>query len=158
MCIKSEDLKVFSKGGIPLLLKKFLSFKRKILIICILFLLNSVVFALNQLDLNTASLEDLIKIPGIGKVIAKNIIEYREKNGPFTSVDELLKVKGIGIKKLNQIKPYFTVSNSTSQSFSVYSNTSSPIYLYKDEKGILHYTQFPESVPPKYRKSLRKVD
>lgn len=120
--------------------------------------LNSVILGFYPIDLNSASLEDLIKIPGIGKVIAKNIIEYREIHGPFTSVDELLKVKGIGPKKLSQIRPYLTISNFPSKKSLNFSNTSSSIYFYKDEKGILHYTQFPESVPYKYKSSLKKVE
>ncbi|MCS7279239.1 MAG: helix-hairpin-helix domain-containing protein [Thermodesulfobacteriaceae bacterium] len=119
---------------------------------------NSSILGFHPIDLNSASFEDLIKIPGIGKVIAKNIIEYREKHGPFTSVEELLKVKGIGPKKLNQIKPYLMISNFPSKKSLNFSNTSSSIYFYKDEKGVIHYTQFPESVPSKYKNSLKKVE
>lgn len=137
-----------------------MSFKEKVLVQVLfwLFFLNFLVLAFNQIDLNTASIEDLIKIPGIGKVTAKNIVEYREKNGPFTSIEDLIKVKGIGPKKLNQVKPYLIISNSTSKNFSSYPNKSSFIYYYQDERGIIHYTQFPESVPLKYRKNLKKVD
>lgn len=111
----------------------------------------SIVLASHQIDLNSASMEELMKIPGIGKIIARNIIEYREKNGPFTSVEELLKVKGIGPKKLNQIRPYLILST-------VNKSPSKEIYYYKDEKGIIHYTQFPETVPSKYKNSLKKLN
>lgn len=50
--------------------------------------------------LNAATVDELMAVPGIGKVIATRIIEYRDKHGPFKSIDELTKVKGIGKKKL----------------------------------------------------------
>ncbi len=56
------------------------------------------------LDLNRATLDELIALPGIGPVLARRIIEYREAHGGFQSVEELLEVRGIGPKKLAQIK------------------------------------------------------
>ncbi|KPA18187.1 secreted protein containing Competence protein ComEA, helix-hairpin-helix region domain protein [Candidatus Magnetomorum sp. HK-1] len=56
------------------------------------------------ININTASVTQLMKIPGIGKKIADRIVQYREKNGPFKTKDDLLKVKGVGSKKFEKIK------------------------------------------------------
>ncbi len=58
------------------------------------------------LSLNSATLQDLQKLNGIGPVIAQRIIEYRQAVGAFRSVDELLDVAGIGPKKLAAIRAH----------------------------------------------------
>jgi competence protein ComEA len=62
------------------------------------------------LDLNRASLEDLSLIPGIGDVLAMEIITRREKRGPFRSTLELKEVKGMGHMKWKKVHPYVTVN------------------------------------------------
>ena len=56
-----------------------------------------------KINLNTADVEALMTLPGIGEVLAGRIIEFREEYGPFASVEELLLVSGIGEKKLEGI-------------------------------------------------------
>ncbi len=60
-------------------------------------------------NVNTANPEDLVKVPGIGPSTANNIVLYRELNGLFASIDQLLEVPRIGEKLLEKIKPYLTV-------------------------------------------------
>ncbi|WP_087485320.1 helix-hairpin-helix domain-containing protein [Brachybacterium massiliense] len=62
-----------------------------------------------QIDLNTASAAELEELPGVGPAIAQRILEHREKNGPFTSVDGLLEVSGIGPATLEKIRERATV-------------------------------------------------
>ena len=64
---------------------------------------------LGRININTATIEELTSIPGIGKVTAQRIVEYRQKYGKFYSVTDLLKVKGIGKSTLENIRPYITV-------------------------------------------------
>jgi len=58
------------------------------------------------LDLNAATAAELEDLPGIGPAKAQAIVAFRESVGPFRSVDDLLKVKGIGPKLLEQIRPF----------------------------------------------------
>ena len=57
-----------------------------------------------KIDINTATVEELSKIKGIGASKANAIVEYRETNGKFKSVDELSNVKGVGPKLLETLK------------------------------------------------------
>jgi competence protein ComEA len=135
------------------------TFIKSIFIVILFLLIPSYSFSTNKIDINQATVEELEKLPGIGPKIAKNIVEYREKNGPFRSIEELLKVKGIGPKKLEQIKKYLNINKEKTNSpdISKEQEKSLEIYYYKDEKGIIHYTQFPETVPEKYKNSLKKL-
>ena len=60
-------------------------------------------------NLNTASAADLEGLPGIGAKTAARIVEYRQKNGPFKKVEELMNVRGVGEKNFLKLKPQITV-------------------------------------------------
>lgn len=62
------------------------------------------------LDLNTATVEQLDQLPGVGPVLAQRILDWRTSNGRFTSVDQLAEVGGIGERKLADLRPRVRVS------------------------------------------------
>lgn len=64
-----------------------------------------------SIDINKAGINELIKLPGIGKKTAGKIINYRKSNGNFAELEEIIKVKGIGQSKFNNIKKYIFINN-----------------------------------------------
>ena len=65
------------------------------------------------LDLNTATKELLMTLPGVGEVLAQRILDYRTVHGPFSSVEELNQVEGIGDGKLDKIREYITIGGQS---------------------------------------------
>ena len=61
-------------------------------------------------NLNTATATDLEGLPGIGAKTAARIVEYRQKNGPFKKVEELMNVRGVGEKNFLKLKPQITIA------------------------------------------------
>ena len=61
-------------------------------------------------DINTADKEALMELPGIGEKLAERIVAYREANGPFTSVEEIMEVDGIGEGKFADLEGRITVN------------------------------------------------
>ena len=68
--------------------------------------------ALAALNLNTATKEELIALPGIGPAKAQAILDYRNAHGSFKSVEELKDVKGIGAKRFEKLKGELTVAGT----------------------------------------------
>lgn len=68
--------------------------------------------AADLVNINTADATALQQINGIGPAKATAIVEYRKTKGPFASVDDLVKVPGIGEKSLAQLKPQITLGNA----------------------------------------------
>jgi competence ComEA-like helix-hairpin-helix protein len=59
-----------------------------------------------QVDINTAPWPEFMPLPDVGETLARRIVQHREANGPFQTIDELRDVTGIGPKKLAKIRPY----------------------------------------------------
>lgn len=78
-------------------------------ILAILLLLPALLLAAETININTADKETLMMIDGIGEKRATDIIEYRENNGPFELVDDLVKIKGIGESTLEKNRGMLTV-------------------------------------------------
>lgn len=81
---------------------------RRSLLACTLALVSGLACA--AVNLNTATKDDLIALPGIGPAKAQAILDYRVQHGGFKSVDELKDVKGIGAKRFEQLRPELTVT------------------------------------------------
>lgn len=76
---------------------------QRLLLAIAAFLISTVAAAM--VNLNTATKDELIALPGIGPAKAQSIVDYRNQHGPFKSIEEIRKVKGIGEKLFTQIKP-----------------------------------------------------
>lgn len=90
-----------------------MKFKKLLLSLFAAFLLSTgSVFAVDKINVNTATQEELQSLSGIGASTAAAIVNYREQMGEFDSLDSLLEVKGIGEKKLAKLSEQLTVSDS----------------------------------------------
>ncbi|HKB13783.1 MAG TPA: helix-hairpin-helix domain-containing protein [Vicinamibacterales bacterium] len=68
--------------------------------------------AVGVVNINTATVAELDALPGIGAKTAALIVEYRQKNGPFKKIEELMNVRGVGEKNFLKLKPQITVGTA----------------------------------------------
>lgn len=66
-------------------------------------------------DLNSATVEQLAQLPGIGPATAEAIVQFREKSGPFQRVEDLLAVRRISEARFKKLRPYITVAKPTAK-------------------------------------------
>jgi competence ComEA-like helix-hairpin-helix protein len=77
----------------------------------------------NPLNINRADIDDLLQVPGLNFRLAQNIVEYRETEAPFQSINDLLNVSGIGEATLDRIQPYIAVSSGLDRGRDLYLNS-----------------------------------
>jgi comEA protein len=96
-------------------------FMKWVLALSCLLLINSMVLAVEAgkekskelININTASAEELVQIPGVGQALAKRIIAFREKHGSFEKLEDLMKVRGIGEKNFKKMMDSITVGKKS---------------------------------------------
>ena len=66
-----------------------------------------------QVNINTATVQELQLLPRVGAAVAQRIVDFRTANGPFKTPEELTRVKGIGEKSFARLAPYVCVSGPT---------------------------------------------
>ncbi len=62
-----------------------------------------------KINLNTATVQDLVRLPRIGEKVALRIVEYRQKHGGFKKTEELMNVKGIGEKTFDKMREHLSI-------------------------------------------------
>lgn len=110
-------------------------FKRLLLILAIGFLLfASPIFAMNKININKATVQELEQLKGVGPKIAQKIVDYRDKNGPFKKPEDITLVQGIGPKILETNKDIIVVSDDAQiEAKPVEGATPPPV---KDQKSV----------------------
>lgn len=83
------------------------SYKLMVFVSLVFFLCSAAVYAQNtpgKININTANVEQLTELPGVGNTTAERIVEFRSNNGSFESKEQLMEVKGIGEKTFEKIQ------------------------------------------------------
>ncbi len=84
----------------------------KRVLLLVIALVAGINFAFAAVNINTASVQELDAVKGIGPSKAKAIVDYRTKNGPFKSVDDLKQVKGFGAKSVAKLRSELSVADN----------------------------------------------
>jgi comEA protein len=67
------------------------------------------------IDINRATAEELELLPGLGPALSRRLVEYRELNGPFARIEDIIQVQGIGAKTFQRIKGYISATPDTGE-------------------------------------------
>ena len=84
----------------------------KALMLSLMFAFASIAAAAGPVNINTASVEQLVELNGVGPAKAKAIVAYRDEHGAFKSIDQLANVKGIGLKTVEKNREMITLSGA----------------------------------------------
>jgi competence protein ComEA len=87
--------------------------------------------AMAAINLNTATMEELVALPGIGPAKAQAILDYRNAHGAFKSIEELKDVKGIGAKRFEKLKSELSVVGASAKPAARPGEASSPQRMAK---------------------------
>ena len=71
--------------------------------------------AIKRIDINSASIEELDLLPGIGPALGQRIIQYRSEHGPFSRIEDITSVSGIGPRTLEKLRPLVHVGQSSAE-------------------------------------------
>jgi competence protein ComEA len=85
-----------------------------------------------RIDLNEADRITLLQVPGIGEAMAERILNYRQTNGPFRNLQQLLEIHGIGSSTLERLRPWVEVKGGTTAVTRVSSARKQPVILRVD--------------------------
>ena len=121
--------------------------KKLLLIVVTLFAFAGLANA--AVNINTATQEQLETLKGVGPAKAKEIIEYRKKNGPFKSVDDLDKVKGVGPGLMKKIRSDVTISGATTVKEMKKDDKAAAKEMKKDDKSSAKDTKKDDKMPAK---------
>ena len=94
-------------------------FTRKLLCIGLMLAMLSfsaqAVFALAKININKATVAELVVLKGVGEKTAANIVEYRDAHGPFMAIGDIVNVKGVGEKIFSKLSDQITVADEVAQ-------------------------------------------
>jgi competence protein ComEA len=71
----------------------------------------SAAFATSKININKATVAELVALPGVGEKTAVNVVEYRQAHGDFKSIDEIIQVKGVGEKTFAKVAEQISVTD-----------------------------------------------
>lgn len=95
------------------------NYSRKLFCVCLMLIMLCVsaqtVLAVEKININKATVAELIVLKGVGEKTAANIVEYRDTHGAFKTIDEIVKVKGIGDKTFAKLADQITIAEEIAQ-------------------------------------------